>query len=183
MPRWYVLSPLSSNLVLTSLFRPAPLYIPPSFAFFSFGSHNGGGGSHTHPCLVTRTILSLVTRAFGLRYFTPDYRGYPHPKRRRPPRHVSKRSCCSRLCVSIAFSPAHDGFYPQLFSCFVAPTSSVHHSSVSSTPYAILMHLISTICICPIGIVIRVHHPPLRAGLFDSLAPSAMTAPTFDSGS
>lgn len=182
MPRWYVLSPLSSNLVLTSLFRPAPLYIPPSFAFFSFGSHNGGG-SHTHPCLVTRTILSLVTRAFGLRYFTPDYRGYPHPKRRRPPRHVSKRSCCSRLCVSIAFSPAHDGFYPQLFSCFVAPTSSVHHSSVSSTPYAILMHLISTICICPIGIVIRVHHPPLRAGLFDSLAPSAMTAPTFDSGS
>ena len=65
MPRWYVLSPLSSILVLTTLFRPCPslTYRPPSL-FFSLRTHNRGG-SHTHPCLVTRTVLSLVTRAFG----------------------------------------------------------------------------------------------------------------------
>lgn len=116
MPRWYVLSPLSllhpcaHHLVQT---RPSVHTALPRF--FSFGSHNGGGGSHTHPCLVTRTILSLVTRAFGLRYFTPDYRGYPHPKRRRPTPRLKTILLLTPLCFYRIFTRPRRVLSPVIF--------------------------------------------------------------------
>jgi len=118
-----------------------PIFLGCPYRPLAFPSDPNGGGSYTHPYLVT--LNHLVTRAFGLRYFTPNYRGHPHSKRRRamtPPRHApSKRSCCSRLCVPVSVSvsvshrhPSTTAFIPRYFMSRL-PCLQPAPSSVSST--------------------------------------------------
>ena len=147
---------------------------PPPPRLFSFvpyrplalSSDHNGGGSHTHPCLVEH----LVIRAFGLRYFTPNYRGQPHPKRRRTPRHAfSKRSCCSRLCFYVSHRHPLPRVLSTVISCLSCPASCppapIDHPS-RPLPYAILMHLhFHHLHLSPSACYSR-PSPPSRAGLF-----------------
>ena len=132
--------------------RPASssswLYITAPLAFFP--SDTQRRRRKPHPPLSSYSN-HLVTRAFGLRYFTSNYRGYPHPKRRRrrrPPRHIfSKRSCCSRLVFLSHCHPPTTGFIP-LYFLFRRPTSS-RAPIICLTHYHMLFLciVISTICI------------------------------------